>query len=136
MRSGLYHKHLINKMDVTILTISLRPIFTVTLVWNTKKLVTCKYKTNDFFHNFDLDNHLNLVKPKEGLSWFQERFMNNEDPTKCLNCPHTSENSDHMIVHLAWTHQKLREFLTPGKIFHQVLLSTHNMFVPAIKQIT
>ena len=32
MRSGLQHRHLINIMDVTILTTSLRPIFTVTLV--------------------------------------------------------------------------------------------------------
>ena len=32
-------------MDVTILTTSLKPIFTVTLVWNTKKLVTCMQAT-------------------------------------------------------------------------------------------
>ena len=32
MRSGLQHRHLFGGMDVTILTTSLRPTFTVTLV--------------------------------------------------------------------------------------------------------
>ena len=40
MRSGLLHRHLIDGMKVTILTTSLRPMFTVTLVRNTKKLAT------------------------------------------------------------------------------------------------
>ena len=38
--SGLLQRYLIDGMDVTILTTHFRPTFIVTLVWNTKKLVT------------------------------------------------------------------------------------------------
>jgi hypothetical protein len=47
----------------------------------------------------------------------KEGFVSKETPNQCPSCEHKSENSDHMVVHLAWTHQKLRGFLTPGNFF-------------------
>ena len=72
-------------MDVTILTTSLRPIFTVTLVWNTKKLVTfrCSGDILNLFRTafskrmapslqiLDYNGILNLDEPR-----FEKRLIN------------------------------------------------------------
>ena len=64
---------------------------------------------------FETKNPIKGHMVKHFKSEIKEKYLNKEDPTKCSLCSHKTENTDHMVHHIAWTHQKLRDFLTQGK---------------------
>jgi hypothetical protein len=45
-----------------------------------------------------------------------KRFLDETTPTICPVCGLNGANYDSALGHVAWTHQKIRELLTPGTV--------------------
>lgn len=79
--------------------------------------------SNPFYLLYSYSKRVCLIYCRPDL----RKFLNEAAPTLCPVCGLNGANYDSTLGHVAWTHQKIRELLTPGILICSILTTKFYM---------